>query len=78
MVQHRQLTVVIMGSSSPEIQPDIVKKMELGVAMLLAAQVRMVEHRQLTVVIMGTSSLEIQQPDIVKKMDLGVAMLLAA
>ena len=38
MVQHRQLTVVIMGSSSPEIQPDIFKKkMDLGVAMLLAA-----------------------------------------
>ena len=37
MVEHRQLTVVIMGSSSLEIQPHIVKKMELGVAMLLAA-----------------------------------------
>ena len=37
MVEHRQLTVVIMGSSSPEIQPDIAKKMDLGVAMLLAA-----------------------------------------
>ena len=37
MVEHRQLTVVIIGSSSPEIQPDIVKKMDLGVAMILAA-----------------------------------------
>ena len=37
MVEHRQLTVVIMGSSSPEIQPDIVKKMDLGVAMIQAA-----------------------------------------
>ena len=26
MVEHRQLTVMIMGSSSPEIQPDIAKK----------------------------------------------------
>ena len=26
MVEHRQLTVVIMGTSSLEIQPDIVKK----------------------------------------------------
>ena len=37
MVEHRQLTVVIMGSSSPEIQTDIAKIMDLGVAMLLAA-----------------------------------------
>ena len=37
MVEHRQLKVVIIGSSSPEIQPDIVKKMDLGVAMILAA-----------------------------------------
>ena len=37
MVEHRHLTVVIMGTSSLEIQPDIVKKMDLGVAMLLAA-----------------------------------------
>ena len=37
MVEHRQLTVVIIGSSSPEIQPDFVKKMDLGVAMILAA-----------------------------------------
>ena len=37
MVEHRQLTVVIIGSSSPEIQPDIVIKMDLGVAMILAA-----------------------------------------
>ena len=37
MVEHMQLTVVIMGSSSLEIQPDIAKKMDLGVAMLLAA-----------------------------------------
>ena len=37
MVEHRQLTVVIICSSSPEIQPDIVKKMDLGVAMILAA-----------------------------------------
>ena len=37
MVQHRQLKVLKMGSSSLEIQPDIVKKMDLGVTMLLAA-----------------------------------------
>ena len=37
MVEQRQLTVVIMGTSSPEIQPDTDKKMDLGEAMLLAA-----------------------------------------
>ena len=35
MVQHRQLTVVIMGTSSPEIQPDTDKMKKVNKQCLL-------------------------------------------